>query len=452
MIERSMTRRGFLRRSAAAAGAAAIAPAGARLLAAAAAEVRKPNILLIMADDLGYECLGCNGGTSYKTPNLDHLAATGMRFEHCYCTPLCSPTRIEIMTGRYGFRNYKGWGVLDPKERTFGHVLRAAGYATAVSGKWQLCHFHRPENADHPKRAGFDRFCVWTWHYKGKKPSRYWDPFIWQDGKLRGDLAGKYGPDVHRDYVIDFIERNRSRPFLAYYPVNLVHGPFVPTPDSKAARGGKGAGAGGKGRRQRGAARQANYAAMVAYLDKCVGRVVGALDRLGLRDKTLILFTGDNGTPRGITSKMGKLVVPGGKGRMTDTGTHVPLIANWKGRVPAGKVCSDLVDFSDVLPTLADAARAKLPEGVTIDGRSFLPQLTGKPGRPREWVYIHHGTAAADGAHRAVRTKRWKLYGNGRLYDVTADPFEKTPLKAGAESAEAAAARKKLRAVLAKLK
>ncbi len=401
----------------------------------------RSNIVLIMADDLGYECLGSSGGTSYQTPNLDALAATGTRFEHCYCTPVCSPSRVQIMTGRYGFRNYKGWGVLDPNEKTFGQVLREAGYATCVSGKWQLCRFDEPENADHPYRAGFDEHCVWTWHYQSKKPSRYWDPLIWQNGKLRDDLQGQYGPDVHCEFVMDFIRRNRDRPFFAYYPTNLVHSRFVPTPDSEDQSVPN-----PNRKKSRRTANKSNFPHMVTYLDKCVGRVVETLDRLGLREKTLILFTGDNGTPRGIESKMHELIVPGGKGEMTDTGTHVPLIANWSGTVPAGRVRSDPVDFSDFLPTLCEVTGAPLPEGVTIDGRSFLPQLRGEPGKPRDWVYIQLNEK------RAVRGRRWKLHHDGRLYDMPADPFEESPITPGEGGEEAAAARKRLQAVLAELK
>ncbi|MFW6162275.1 MAG: sulfatase-like hydrolase/transferase [Planctomycetota bacterium] len=416
-----MDRRGFLSSVGLGIMAAALGAEGNR---------RRPNVVLIMADDLGYECLGCNGGTSYQTPHLDRLAAAGTRFTHAYCTPLCSPTRIEIMTGRYGFRNYKGWGVLDPDERTFGHVLRDAGYATCVSGKWQLCHFHKPENADHPDRAGFDEHCVWTWRYKGKKPSRYWDPWIWQNGKLLEGTEGQYGPDIHRDFILDFITRHHDRPFFAYYPMNLVHAPFVPTPDS---------GDGQAGKRKKG---KQYYADMVAYMDKCVGQVVAALERLGLRERTLVLFTADNGTPRGITSKMGDVTIPGGKGKMTDAGCHVALIASWPGTTPAGRVCDDLIDFSDVLPTLADLAGARLPEGVTLDGRSFLPQLRGEKGSPRDWVYIQLNKK------RAVRDRRWKLYADGRLFDVAADPFEKRPFKPGDGGAEAAAARERLQKAL----
>lgn len=413
-----MNRRTFLK--AAGLGAAAMA------LPAWAAEPR-PNIVLVMADDLGYECVGCNGGTSYQTPHIDKLATEGVRFTHAFCTPLCSPTRNLLMTGRYNFRNYRGWGTLDPREKTFGHLLRDAGYATCVSGKWQLCKFDDPKNADHPKRAGFDEHCVWTWRVKGKKPSRYWDPWIWQDGKRRDGLEGKYGPDIHCDFVCDFIERHKAKPFFAYYPMNLVHAPFDPTPDTPKQGGRK--------------AKGGHFADMVAYLDKCVGRVVATLDRLGLRERTLVLFTGDNGTPRGIKSQMGDITIPGGKGSMTDAGTHVPFIASWKGTAPAGSVCSDLVDFSDVLPTLCELARAPLPTDRPIDGRSFAPQLRGEKGTPRDWVFIQLDKK------RAVRDRRWKLYPDGRLFDLDADPFEKTPVEGDGDGA-----RKRLQAALESLK
>ncbi len=380
-----------------------------------AATPEKPNVLLIMADDLGYECLGAYGGTSYRTPNLDSLARTGMRFDWCFSTPLCSPSRIKLMTGRYGFRNYRGWGVLDEREYTFGHLFRDNGYATCISGKWQLCKFDKPENADHPRKAGFDNFCVWTWVYRGKKPSRYWNPFIWQDGRLRTDLKGAYGPDVHCRYVLDFIRRNKDRPFFVYYPTNLVHAPFVPPP--------------GTGDRTARPDRK-YFPAMVNYLDRCVGKVVALLDELGLREKTLILFTGDNGTPRGIRSRLGDQVVIGGKGTMTDAGTHVPLIANWPGVVPAGSRCRDLIDFSDFFPTFADLINARTPKDRVIDGRSFLPQLKGKSGTPREAVYWYFNPRGKGRALRAVRNRRYKYFADGRLFDLKKDPRQRNPLPA----------------------
>jgi arylsulfatase A len=397
---------------------------------------RPPNLVIILADDLGAECLSSYGGTSYRTPNLDALARSGVRFENACATPLCSPSRVQLMTGRYGFRT--GWTrligrdtppFLDPKERTFGHVLQAAGYATALAGKWQLANFR--ERPDHVKECGFDEYCAWTWTLDGKRPSRYWDPSIWQDGKLREGTAGRYGEDVFADFLIDFMRRNRSRPFLAYYPMALVHAPYDPTPAQPGAREGK-----------RRASRE-NFPAMVEYMDSTVGRIVHAVDELGLLEDTLIIFTGDNGTPRDITSRMGPLDVPGGKGQVTHVGTHVPFIASWKGVTPPGRVVMDVIDLSDVLPTIAEVARAPLPRGVTIDGRSFAPELRGEPGSPREWVFSQLGD------ERFARDRRWILHGDGRLHDLEADPFEKKDLAASASAdPAAAAARGRLQAAL----
>ena len=410
--------------------AVAVSPAGS-------AAPERPNVLLILADDLGAECLGSYGSTSYKTPHLDALARTGVRFEHCFATPLCSPSRVQLMTGRYPFRT--GWTnlirhqrdeFLDPKERTFGHMLRDAGYATALAGKWQLAEFQ--QHPDHVRKCGFDESCCWAWVMDDRQTSRYWSPAIWQEGKLRTDVGDHYGPDVFCDFLIDFISRNRERPFLAYYPMALVHAPFARPPGSDRPAD----------TRPRGDA--ANFPDMVAYMDRNVGRLVETLDRLGLREKTLILFSGDNGTARGIVSRVGEREIPGGKGQMTDAGTHVPLIANWKGAVPPGRVCTDLVDFSDVMPTLAEVTGAKLPEGVAIDGRSFAPQLRGETGRPRDWVFSQLGM------NRFVRDHRWKLHADGRLFDIQKDPTEAAPVAPG--SPEPDAARARLAAVLDTLK
>jgi arylsulfatase A len=400
---------------------------------------RKPNVVLIMADDLGAECLGSYGGTSYKTPHLDELARTGIRFQNCYATPLCSPSRVQLMTGRYGFRT--GWTrlidvgpgeYLDPKrEKTFGHMLRDAGYATALAGKWQLCQFD--QQPDNVRDCGFDEYCCWAWVYKGQKTSRYWNPVVWQNGKAREDVADRYGPDVYCDFLIDFMKRNRSRPFFAYYPMALVHNPLTPTPDSK--------GGGGRMRRRN----AAHFPAMIAYMDKLVGRIAASLDDLGLRENTLILFTGDNGTIRGIVSQVGDTTITGGKGTVTEAGARVPLIGNWKGMAPSGRVCEDLVDFSDFMPTLAEITGARLPHGVTIDGRSFAPQLRGQPGKPREWVFTQLGR------NRFVRERGWKLYGDGRLFDMRNGSYEGQEVSP-ASSEEAAAAGKRLQAVLDRLR
>ncbi|MCP4643774.1 MAG: sulfatase-like hydrolase/transferase [bacterium] len=398
---------------------------------------RRPNIVLIMADDLGYECLGCNGSSTYRTPVLDGLAATGMRFDHCYSQPLCTPSRVQIMTGRYNQRNYQAFGVLSPAERTFGHMLKRAGYTTCVTGKWQL--YGRQEGWEGrgatPEQAGFDDYCLWQIKERGE---RYADPVVSQKGRPLETLKDQYGPDVFGQFAVDFIERNQDRPFFVYYPMCLVHDPFVPTPDSR----------GWKGRRDRKDKR--HFRDMVGYMDKVVGRIVASLDRLGLRDDTLVLFTGDNGTHKSITSRMTNgQVVHGGKGLPLDTGTHVPLIANWPGAVPSGRVCDDLVDFSDFVPTFADMVGMRFPPGRVVDGQSFLPQLRGEVGNPRDWVFCHYDPRWGDRKRaRFMRDKRWKLYDDGRLFDIPKDPAELRPVPRGLKIPEAEEARARLQQAL----
>ncbi|MFP4055256.1 MAG: sulfatase-like hydrolase/transferase [Candidatus Brocadiia bacterium] len=432
-----MSRRRFL--SSLGAGAAALAApwAGSRMARAAG---ERPNILLIMADDVGREVLGCYGGTSYKTPHLDRLAERGIRFTHCYSCPVCAPSRRKIMTGRYGFRTGGGWGTIPAHEKTFGHVLGDAGYATAIAGKWQMCLFKR--NPDHAAEMGFDQSCLFGWH----EGPRYHDPLVYWNGEKRV-LEGRYGPDVYTDFLIDLMERNKEKPFLAYFPMACCHAvsdDFMPRPP-RAPDG-----------------KYQSYAELVEVMDRCVGRLVAALERLGLRQKTVVLYTTDNGSPGSfyvdlkpdgkhfvserVVSKMGERTVRGGKGQMTDGGTRVPLIANWPGTAPAGTVCDDLIDFSDFLPTLADLAGAELPDDRPIDGVSFAPQLRGKQGRPRRWCYNQwRGKAWA-------RTHRWKLYRDGKLFDVQKDPAEKHPIPPGEGGDEAEKARKMLAAVLERLK
>jgi arylsulfatase A len=383
----------------------------------------RPNILFIVADDLGPECLGSYGGTSYETPHLDELARGGIRFTNCFSTPKCSPSRATLLTGRYTFRTTAEWGRLPPSEKTFGNLLEESGYATAMAGKWQMALLR--DDPHHLHNTGFTESCAWAWH----EGPRYWKPWIYVNGVLRKDFDEQYGPDIYCDSLIRFIQEHSREPFLAYYPMALPHFPEAGEP------------VGPNGRRE-------TYAEMVSILDARVGRLLSEIERLGLRRKTLILFTGDNGSPQRVRSKLGTVSIKGGKGDLTDAGTRVPLIANWPGTIPAGVVSPDLVDFSDFLPTLVELAGASLPPGVDIDGKSFAARLRGQESAPREWVYTEFGPPGSpQDWHGWVRDSRWKLYDDGELFDMDRDPSETTPLAAEEDDEAAATARARLRAV-----
>jgi arylsulfatase A-like enzyme len=380
----------------------------------------RPNIILIMADDLGYETLGVNGGTSYRTPHLDALARSGMRFTHAYATPLCTPTRVQLMTGQYNFRNYIGFGLLDPEESTVAHVLQAAGYRTAVVGKWQLFGNERQRAlaggraGTLPQQAGFDEYALWQVEARG---SRYKDPYLEIVGLQPGVYSGRYGPDVFADYIERFLERHRDEPFFLYYPMVLPHDPFQPTPNSPDyATFDPGSGLNDPG----------YFASHVAYLDEVVGRIIRQLERLELRERTLLLFTADNGTDRDVTSRLGDRVIRGNKGYTTEAGTHVPLIASWPGTIAPGMENDNLIDFTDFLPTLLDAAQVeRRPEGLTTDGLSFFPQLLGTADTVRAWVYCHYAPNWGNFPDRRfVHDKEWKLYEDGSFYHIAEDPEE----------------------------
>lgn len=403
----------------------------------------RPNIILIMADDLGYECLGANGGTSYPTPHLDQLAAGGARFEYCYSQPLCTPTRVQLMTGIYNVRNYDHFGVLPKDQTTFGNLLRDAGYKTCIVGKWQLGHdFALPEH------FGFDEHCLWQ---LTRRPERYRNPGLEINGKEIDYTGGEYGPDIVNDYAIDYVTRMKAEPFFLYYPMILTHSPFPPTPDSPDWNGKVATAAGGK-KGRKGAKAQGDgnhFDDMVTYMDKLVGKLVTRLDTLKIRERTLVIFLGDNGTGRGLTSMMGERRVVGGKGNTDQSGMHVPLIVSMPGTIQAGQVRRDLVDTTDFLPTLCAAAGVDVSSRLEIDGRSFWPQLRGESGTPREWIYSWY---AKDGGQKAAaefaRDHDYKLYRDGRFFSVAAGDLDRAPLDVEKLDDAAAASKRKLQAAL----
>ena len=390
---------------------------GSFSFSAAHAAERPPNLVVILADDLGVEGVGAYGGLSYKTPNIDALAKGGMQFSHCFSNPYCSPSRAQLLTGRYPFRNGMTRVIFEPehhreflnpqREISFARRLQEAGYATAIAGKWQLSFlFERDTIADH----GFDEYQLWQIFHDGKKTSRYASPTMRENGKVRqSDFDGSYGPDENLKFLTEFMHRHRDQPFLVYYTSLLPHYPWEPTPDSDNPLQASG------GKDNKGTGNPKYMPDMVAYLDKQVGQILSTLEELKLRKNTLVLFVADNGTDRRITSRWtnGNVTrnVPGGKGTMTDAGTRVPLIANWPGKIAADQHCDELVDLSDIFPTLVEIGGVKTTENL-IDGRSFAPLLTGQQMQPRSWVHVQ------DKQQRYVRNRDFILAPQGKLRPV----------------------------------
>ncbi|MEQ1824955.1 MAG: sulfatase-like hydrolase/transferase [Pirellula sp.] len=392
------------------------------------AQAPRPNIVLIMADDFGYECLTCNGSESYQTPNLDKLAASGMRFEQCHVQPLCTPTRVQLMTGRSNIRNYVHFGTLLRQEKTFAHVLKTAGYATAICGKWQLGH-----EIDSPKHFGFDESCLWQ---HTRRPPRYANAGLEFNGIERDFKHGEYGPDLVNEFAIEFVTKNRQGPFMLYYPMILTHNPFQPTPDSREWDP--------KVNDEKQATHPKHFADMTAYMDKLIGRLLAKLDELGIRDNTLVLFLGDNGTNKTLKSKFQGNEYPGGKGTTTVRGTHVPFIASWPSKLKPGQVNRDLICSTDFFPTLCDAIGVEAPKN--LDGNSFLPQLVGTQAKSRDWIYSWYSPRQQNDLtiREFAFDQQFKLYRDGKLFDIRSDPDEKRPLESANRSNAALAASAKL--------
>lgn len=381
-----------------------------------------PNIVFFLTDDLGIDGFGCYGSDRFKdkTPNVDALAATGLRFDRCYSMPTCNPSRCALMTGRYEFRT--GNAPSFKEEQSMARMLKQAGYATGMAGKWR-------QMRDTPGDWGFDEYLT-----DPEASGYFWETKYTKNGAALEAPPGTYGPDLCRDFAIDFFQRHRERTFFFYYPTHLVHNPIVRTPQSQDASKDP----------------DTLFADNVAYLDKQVGEIVGALDRLGLRERTLIVFASDNGTAKyGIEQAFirGRHIY-GMKETMFEGGSRVPLIVNWKGTVAAGRSSDNLIDFTDLLPTFAEIAGAAPPSsGPALDGQSFAPQIRGEPGTPRKWVYVQHNTA-----HEwYVLEHDWKLTQAGNLFDMSDAPFAEKPVSDGESNAAAQAARERLQAVLGRL-
>jgi arylsulfatase len=435
---------------------ALLAGASFRGRADAAAE-KVPNIIYIMADDLGYAELGCYGQKKIRTPNIDQLAAEGMRFTQFYAgSAVCAPSRCCLMTGKHGGHAYvrDNFEVKNPDPKTFGgqlplpeseqtiaEVLKARGYATACFGKWGLGGVG---TSGDPLKQGFDRFYGYNCqrHAHNLYPS-----YLINDNKqeaLEGNTDGQtgavYAPQRDADEMLKFIREHKDGPFFIYHATVLPHLALqVPEEDLAAYRGqwpetpyeGKSY--------QPHKTPRACYAAMISFMDKQVGRLMALLKELGIDGQTIVIFTSDNGATHlkeqvdyEFFESVGKL--RGLKGALFEGGIRVPLVARWPGRIKPGSTSEHAAASYDVLATLGDIGGGEPPKG--MDGLSFLPELLGREQKPHEYLFWDFG---GYGGQLAVRMGNWKgikkdLRKNPdaplELYDLEKDESETTNVAA----------------------
>ncbi len=412
------------------------------------AKARRPNIILIVADDLGYAELGCYGQKKIRTPNLDRMAAQGMRFTQNYAgSPVCAPSRCCLMTGKHGghaaIRNNKavkpeGQEPLPAGEVTVALLLQKLGYTTAAFGKWGL---GPPGSHADPNRMGFGLF--YGYNCQGHAHNHY-PTYLWRNDR-RVELDGKqYSQDLFEAEALRFVRANRDRPFFLYVPFTVPHLALQVPEDSLAPYKGKWPDPpydGKKGYRPHKTPRAA-YAAMVSRMDRSVGRILDLVRELGLAENTLVLFTSDNGPTHsggGSQSAFFESAGPfrGLKGDVYEGGLRVPLIAWWPGKVPAGVVSEHVCYFPDYLPTLLDVAGRPdaVPRG--LDGISFLPTLLGRPADQRKHEYLFWEFAGY-GGQQAVRLGDWKAVRRGlqkgvgplELYNLRTDIGERNNVAA----------------------
>ena len=418
------------------------------------AAIQRPNFIIIVVDDLSPEHFSCYDSSAAQSPNIDQLASSGVQFQTAWATPMCSSSRALLTTGRYAHRtgiwhndlrineNRRDRYNWTTRHLTFAQALRNNGYRTVLVGN-NMALGGRVEQS-----VGFDEYChradqpsaipagaEFKGLYEGKYnfpgaeriPSRYWHPCVIQNGALLETGPADFGPDIFTDYLIDFIQKNQEQPFLAYYPLNLVHdiaGGGLPTMPFK---GRPGTNKGG------------SVADMLVYIDATIGEIVQALKDCSLRENTLVIFTSDNGSSHGM------------KMHANENGPRVPLLISAPGIVKERGVTSEMAEYSDIFPTLMDFSKSELPEGYALDGKSLKPFLTGKTDQHREWIQSYIATA------RMARTRDWILeavdpvYGDarGRLYK-THGGHQRTQynLVDSLSTAEARAAHKSLMEVL----
>lgn len=406
----------------------------------------KPNVILIMADDIGFECLSMNGSTSYRTPVLDSLARNGVNFKKALSQPLCTPSRVKIMTGKHNYKNYEYFTYLNPNEKTFGNLFKENGYKTAIVGKWQLNGIQYKidgfNDNRRPNHFGFDEYCLWQLTKLKSDGERFANPLIEQNGEFLPRDEDAYGPDVVSDYAIEFIKKNKDNPFFIYYPMLLVHSPFVPTPDSPEWQLIE----------TRSQKNNRFFIDMVEYMDKVIGKISKELSKQGIAENTLILFLGDNGTNVNLVSETKNGSVTGGKGYTITHGHHVPMVANWPEKIKNPNEYNGLINLNDFYATFCDILEVKNES----DGKSFMDVFSNDNSTKRETATIyydpHHHNRSKVSPLRNVFTQdaRYKLYKDGRFFDMKNDILETSPLSDEELDKEQMVIKKKLAVELAK--
>ena len=406
----------------------------------------KPNVILIMADDIGFECLSMNGSTSYRTPVLDSLARNGVNFKKALSQPLCTPSRVKIMTGKHNYKNYEYFTYLNPKQKTFGNLFKENGYKTAIVGKWQLNGIQYKidgfNDNRRPNHFGFDEYCLWQLTKLKSDGERFANPLIEQNGEFLPRDEDAYGPDVVSDYAIEFIKKNKDNPFFIYYPMLLVHSPFVPTPDSPEWQLIE----------TRSQKNNRFFIDMVEYMDKVIGKISKELSKQGIAENTLILFLGDNGTNVNLVSETKNGPVTGGKGNTITHGHHVPMVANWPEKIKNPTQYNGIINLNDFYATFCEILEVKNES----DGKSFMDVFSNDNSTNRETATIyydpHHHYRSNVSKLRNVFTQnpRYKLYKDGRFFDMKNDILETSPLSDEELDKEQMVIKKKLAVELAK--
>lgn len=429
-------------------GAAAFALHG---FSSAVAKPRKrPNIIFIMADDLGYNDLGCYGQKKIVTPNIDQLAAEGTMFTQAYAgSTVCAPSRCSLMTGMHNGHNRirdnlpnSIW--LRPDDVTVVEILKQAGYKTGGIGKWSLGN---PGSWGVPNYQGFD---YWYGQIDQNHAHFYYPDYLWENdevvmlqkvvienevGKLVGNRGGQkmfYTHDLYTEKAIDFIRDNRENPFFLYLSYTIPHFSDYPkdSPDHYLVPSNE------PYSKKDWPQIAKNYAAMITRMDSDVGRITALIKEFGLDSNTIIFFTSDNGPYKGVSTPIeffdSNGVLRGGKRDLYEGGIRVPFIARWPGEIPAGVTNDQIVAFWDILPTLAQIAG--LPAPSKIDGISILPSLLGQKQKQHEYLYWDYGHVRKT-FKQAIRMDRWKAVRIGvdeplELYHLRDDPGETTDLAA----------------------